>query len=213
MAAKDALSRFVRDALSAGRSRDEIRAELGAAGWSPREISEALAAYAETAFVPPVPRPVPRFTARDVFVYALLFTALALTAVQLVTLVHAVIDAALPDPAFPDPWRGRERTRIRWAISILAVSTPLYLWLSLRTGRRIEADRGERPSPVRRWLTYLALFVAALVFLGDISYVIYNFLSGELTLRFLLKAATVALVAGGLFAFYIGDVRERTDEP
>lgn len=209
MATRDALSRFVHDALAAGRTRDEVRSQLSAAGWSEREVADALRSFAVTAFVPPVPRPVPHVTARDVFLYALLFTALTLTASYLIVLVNGIIDTFLPDPADNRTYSvNRPRERIRWAISMLAVSGPLYVWLTLHTGRRLASDAGEQRSLVRRWLTYLALFVAAIIFLGDISYVIYHFLSGEMALRFLLKALTVATVTAGVFAFYSGSLRE-----
>ena len=48
--------------------------------------------------------------------------------------------------------------------------------------------------------------------LGDITYVIYSFLTGEATLRFLLKAAVVACVSGAVFWFYLRDIEEQADE-
>ncbi len=47
MAANKLLSRFVRDALSAGKSRDEISGVLTKSGWSPSEVAWALDAWAD----------------------------------------------------------------------------------------------------------------------------------------------------------------------
>ena len=41
---------------------------------------------------------------------------------------------------------------------------------------------------------------------------IYSFLSGEATLRFLLKALTVAAVSAAIFVFYLRDIRDDGDE-
>ncbi len=146
-------------------------------------MDKALSAFADVDFTPPVPRPRPQLTARDVFVYALLFTALTFTAVYLINLVHGILDLALPDPADRSNAEARAIYRIRWAIATLIVSTPLYVWMTIFTGRQNAKQVGEKRSLVRRWLTYLALFASALTFFGDITYVLERFLDGEFTLR------------------------------
>ena len=60
----------------------EERAALAEAGWTEREVADALAAFAETAFVPPVPRPRPVVSARDFFTYALIAISLGVAAVK-----------------------------------------------------------------------------------------------------------------------------------
>ncbi len=67
MAANEDLYRFVRKALSAGRNRGEINIALNEAGWSKAEASEALDAWSETSFMPPIPRPQTMVTAQDFF--------------------------------------------------------------------------------------------------------------------------------------------------
>jgi hypothetical protein len=206
------LNRFVEQALAAGHDRADIRKALAEAGWSAAAIDKALGGFADVAFSPPVPRPQPQVTARDAFVYAILFTALLFTATNLINLVHALIDTWLPPPgSFPggEIWLAG---RIRWSIAALIVAAPLYLWLTIATGRRLARDPEARRSPVRRWITYLALFVAAVTLFGDAVYTIYRFLMGELTVPFVLKAATVAAVAGAVLAFHLRDVADRPDE-
>ena len=72
----------------------------------------------------------------------------------------------------------------------------------------IARDPMKRTSKVRRWLTYLTLFSAACALLGDFATLVYNALGGELTVRFLLKAITVALIAGTAFIYYLQDLRQ-----
>lgn len=211
MASSDPVTRFVHDALAAGRSRTEIQNALSEAGWAKSDVDKALSAFADVDFTPPVPRPRPQLTARDVFVYALLFTALTFTAVYLINLVHGILDLALPDPADRSNAEGRAIYRIRWAIATLIVSTPLYVWMTIFTGRQNAEQVGEKRSLVRRWLTYLALFASALTFFGDITYVLERFLEGEFTLRFLLKALTVGAVSASIFFFYLRDVEADRD--
>jgi hypothetical protein len=208
MAAQKDLIRFVHDALAAGRSRADIEAALAQAGWSRKDIEASLAAYADTPFVPPVPRPAQIATPRHAFLYAVLFIAMAVTAINMVTLLHAQIDLAFADPAF-EQLPERTAGRLRSAVAALLVAAPVYVLVSRHVTRSAAADDGILKSPVRKWLTYLALLVSALVFLGDAIYTVDRFLDGELTLRFALKAGAVALVSGAVFLHYLGDV-ERT---
>jgi hypothetical protein len=167
MATTAPVSQFVRDALLAGRTRQEIRDALSAAGWSEREVNEALAAFSDSEFMPPVPRPRLYVTAREVFIYALLFSALAFTATYLVSLINNFLNIKLPDPT-DNSYSYRSAVRgLRWAIAILVISTPLFIWMTLYTDRQIRKDESLRRSLVRKWVTYIALFVSALVFFGD----------------------------------------------
>lgn len=209
MSSTQTVGQFVREALIAGRSRQDIKAALCEAGWSEREADEALAEFSDIDFTPPVPRPRPHFTARDTFIYALLFSALAFSAIYLINLVHALLDLWLVDAGDSGYVEVRASRIIRWAIAVLVLSVPLYLWMTRYTQRQIDQDQGHRRSLVRKWLTYIALFISALVFFVDGVYVIYSFLSGELTLRFILKAATVAFVTGAVFLFYIREVETK----
>ncbi|MDJ0638422.1 MAG: DUF5671 domain-containing protein [Paracoccaceae bacterium] len=212
MATNDILTQFVREALALGNSREDIQSALDDAGWSTREIAEAMEAFATTDFNPPVPKPRPQLTARDAFVYLVLFTALAFVATNLINLIHAVLDLILPDPGAEAWTDGRATDRARWSISILVIAAPVFVWMTLYTNRQIHEDAGHRRSLVRKWLTYLALFISALVFLGDAAFVIYSFLAGETTMRFLLKALTVACVSAAVFVFYLRDVEADADE-
>ena len=200
MAVSKELTRFTRDALAAGRSRDEIAAVLTASGWASSEVQDALEAWAETPFAPPVPRPQTTVSARDFFVYALMFGLMVFGAVYLVQLLHALIDIWLDSI-------GYRRTTVRWSIAVLVVVTPAFLWLTWRERAKLAADPALYRSAIRKWLTYLTLLLSASTLLGDLIATIYAFLSGDLTLQFMLKAAVVAIVAGLIFFYYLADIR------
>lgn len=203
MAATKDLTDFTRDALNAGRSRDEISAALTDAGWSRKEIDAALAAFADVPFLPPVPRPRRYLASRDAFIYALMFLTLGLTAGHLISLLFAVIDLWVPDIGRSTYRVLAAEGQIRWAFAVLVLATPLYLWLMRLSDRQDEAGQGR--SVLRKWLTYLALLISAMTLLGDAAYVIYRLLAGDATLEFLLKSLTVGAVAAAIFAVYLRD--------
>ncbi len=205
MAVNEELSGFVRDALEHGASRQEIEDVLNRAGWPAPQVQAALAAFADVEFSIPVPRPRSYLSARNAFLRLTLFAALYLSAYSLGFLLFQLINTALPDPA--TPMAQHVDDEMRWATASLIVAVPVFLYLSKLTGRQRRSDATERGSQDRRWLTYLSLFVAALVVIGDVITLIYNGLGGELTIRLVLKGLTVGAIAGSVFGYYLWDIK------
>lgn len=206
MATNDDLRGFVRDALGRGISRGEVEGALTSAGWGVPQVRGALAEFADVTFPIPVPRPRPSLDARDAFLYFVLFSTLYVSAYHLGSLIFDVINRAYPDPAFTDRY-GYIQNAIRWSLASLIIAVPVYLVASMRTRKAIRQDPAKRGSKARRWLTYLTLSIASAVLIGDFITLVYNVLSGELSIRFILKVITVAVIAGGAFTYYVWDLR------
>ena len=207
--AEKILDAFVRDALSAGRSREDIASALAAAGWARDQIDDALSAYAEADFPVPVPRPRRYGSAREAFLYIVYFALLGVVAGYVGALAFAFIEAVFADDLARSTWRGAPSS-LRWGIAALIVGYPIFLYLGARLGAARRANPERRASRVRAWLTYVTLMFAALVLIGDLISVVYHFLSGELGARFLSKAGVVAAISGAILWNYGRDA-ERSD--
>jgi hypothetical protein len=201
----DPTLRFVEDALRSGSSRDDIRRALTAAGWSKDHVAKALSAYSDVDFPVPVPRPKAPLSARDTFLYLVMFAMLYLSAYNLATLLSQFINLAFPD-AVLDQYQ-RPLDRIRWSTSSLLVAFPVFLFISWWISKDLKRDPTQRASAVRKWLTYLTLAIAACIVVVDLIYLLNSMLSGELTARFALKALTIGLIAGAVFAYYLWSMR------
>lgn len=201
MRAPDALTAYVREALERGGERAAIAAAARSAGWTAPETEAALAAWIDAPGLPPVPRPRGVVSAREAFRHGLMFFALLLVTSHLGVLAFALIDRLMPDPL--DPY-GAGDAPIRWSIAVLIVAWPVWALTSLGLARDAERDPGQRRSAVGRWLTWGALFLAAATLVGDGVAVVSGFLAGGFTAAFLLKAATVAAIAGAIFLAYGG---------
>ncbi|MDH3270538.1 MAG: DUF5671 domain-containing protein [Gemmatimonadota bacterium] len=204
MAINEDLTTFLKQGLERGLARSELETVLLETGWPSDQVRGALDGFAEVDFPIPVPRPKPYLSARETFIYLVLFSAMYVSAFSLGSLVFQLINRALPDPSV-DPAFALQASRdvIRWSISWLIVTFPVFAIVSWRNDRGARADPTRRLSKVRRWLTYLTLFVAAAVLVGDVATLVYNVLGGELTTRFVLKVLTVALISGSVFGYLV----------
>ena len=200
------LDHFVRAAIEKGQTRSAIASVLDRAGWPKEEVANALGAYADVPFPIAVPLPRASLSAREMFLYLVLFTSLYISVWNFGSLVFEFIDRAIPDIT----QRGSDvysTQSIRWSVSALIVAFPVFLWTSRYIGRRLAMNPAGRLSPARRWCTYITLFIAVAVLVGDATTLIYNLLGGELTARFILKALVVAGIAASALLYYLRDLR------
>jgi hypothetical protein len=201
------LVEFTRGALATGIGRKEIADTLRRAGWAEHDIKAAMDAFADVAFPVPVPRPKPYLSAREVFVYLILFAALYGTAANIGTLIFELINRSFPDPLSQTSIQ-LSNGNIRWNMSWIIVAFPLFIFTFRSVTKAIAGDPTKRASRPRKWLTYLTLFVAGAFLIGDAGTLVYNILGGELTIRFLLKVATIVVIAGGIFTFFLSEMRK-----
>ncbi len=144
---------------------------------------------------------------RDVFIYILGTVALYLSALSTILLLLAYVDIALPDPLKGDYYDPRGQ--IRWFLAMLVVIFPVFLWTSRFIRRDIARDPAKGDIRVRKWLINLTLFLAALLIIGDLVGLIFNFLEGDLTTQFILKVLAVLAVAAAIFWYYLMDLRTK----
>ncbi len=101
---------------------------------------------------------------------------------------------------------------INWPLATLIILFPVYLWTVWFINRDLARNPEKNEFRIRRWLLYLNLFLAALLVIGDLIALIYGFLNGDLTARFLWKILAVAVVGSAVFAYYYFDLRRRPED-
>jgi len=205
------LEDFVGESLKAGSTKSDIAKVLESAGWTSAQITSALDTYSDASFPVPVPKPRPSLSAREAFLYLVMFSTLYYGAWNLGSLLFTFINRAFPDPLEPN-YISYYWDEQRWSTAAIIITFPVFFFMARYIGREIERNPLKRLSPARRWLTYMTLFMSSATLLGDTTTLIYNLLGGDLTIRFVLKVLVVAAIAGSGFAYYLLDLRQEERE-
>jgi hypothetical protein len=152
----------------------------------------------------------PKTTAKDFFLYLFSFVTLYISAISLISLLFAIINKAFPDMLTNGYYYGGDLYSggMRMAIASLIIVFPVYLVTATYLNRYLTANPDRKDLAVRKWLTYLTLFVTGLAVITDLVVLVNTFLGGEITTRFILKVIAVLVVAGAVFAYYFYDLRK-----
>ena len=148
----------------------------------------------------------PQTTPKDFFLWTGAIVTLYVSAISLLTLLFEYTDILFPDPlrSFQDPFSGA----IRLAIASLIIIFPLYIYLTRILNQDIRKHPEKKDIGVRKWLIFLTLFVAGVTVIVDLIVLINTFLGGEeLTSGFILKVLSVLIVIGGVFLYYLYDLK------
>ncbi len=146
-----------------------------------------------------------KISAKDFFLHLGAIVTFYASAIALVTLLFEVINFAYPKITnayqyyFPS---------ISFQVATLIVAFPLFLFLSWLLQKGYMADPALKENALRKLLAYITLFIAGGIVAGDLVAIIYMFLDGqELTTAFILKVLVLVLVSGGIFVYYLREIR------
>ncbi|MCX6702603.1 MAG: DUF5671 domain-containing protein [Candidatus Wolfebacteria bacterium] len=141
---------------------------------------------------------------RDVFMNLLNTIALYISTFSVLSLIFDYINIAFPDPLnYFDPSGS-----IRWSLSLFIIVFGVFLWTAKFIEKDLARNPGKNDLKLRRWLIYLTIFLSALLLIGNLVALIYNFLGGEFTTPFLLKVLSVFAVGGLVFWYYLYDLKK-----
>ena len=205
------LQQFVREALSRGMPRAQSRSTLAAARWRAEEIDAELERWADGPSGLPVPRRRLSLSAREAFMHLVMFATLYTFAYSAGVILFALVARHFPDPTVRWP-AGEGLEMLRGSIASCLTAFPIFLWTSWLVGRSLVREPEKRASGVRRWLTYLTLFIAVITLIGNFAGVLTNLLSGALTARVLLQSLVVFAIAGLVFGHYLLGLRRDESE-
>jgi hypothetical protein len=148
---------------------------------------------------------------KDVFLHLLAIIMLYVSVGSFIALIFQYINVWIPDKALEGNYYSAQYAyaSMRWSIAILIVVFPVYFWSTWFLKKEYDKEPVKLELKVRKWLLYFTLFAMAMIIIGDLVALIYNFLQGEMTMRFFYKILTVLLVAGTVFKYYLLDLQHK----
>jgi len=144
--------------------------------------------------------------AKFAFLYMLSLVSLAFTAISSGQVVFQIINKKFPDAVNPYLHQF-DSGNLKFAIAAIIIAAPIYYFTAWQINKNLFSGGLAKEAAVRRWLTYFILFVASVTIIGWLIGVIFNYLDGELTAKFILKSATAIIIAAVVFSYYLYDIR------
>jgi uncharacterized membrane protein YidH (DUF202 family) len=144
----------------------------------------------------------------DFFLNLGAIVALYTVVVSLLNLLFTVINTAYPQ--INSGYYYDNSASISFPVATLVIFFPIFILLMWFLEKGYAMAPEKRHLGIRKWLTYVTLFVAGLTLAGDLVTILYYFIDGqELTAGFILKVISVFAVALCVFLYYISDIREK----
>jgi hypothetical protein len=206
------LTTYLEAAKRHGASDQFLVEYLKRSGWGEAEIYDGFGALYQRLTGMPTPRQgAAGVAAKEAFLYLLSFSTLSTWATALGSLLFTFIDQWFPDAVTARQYYSGSY-RISLEMACLIVAFPVYLFVMQAIRRESETTPDRMESGVRKWLTYIALWITAVIVLCDLITFLAFFLRGELTMRFFLKVLTVLSIGGGIFSYYFLSLNSRNEE-
>jgi len=145
-------------------------------------------------------------SAKYAFFYALSLVALIFTSLSVGMIIFQIINKAMETPVgmFEGVFSSGA---LRFGLSALIIAAPIYYLVMRYIYGNLATGNLKKDARERVWLTYVILFISSVIMLGWMVATLNNFLNGEITSKFILKALTSVVIAGSIFTFYFYDIR------
>ncbi len=153
--------------------------------------------------------PQTKTSAKDFFLNLGVIVAVYVLVGNLLSLLFTVINKAYPKVSGYDYFGTFS---ISWPVATLIIVFPVLaiLTMILEKGYLVEPER--RQLAIKRWLTYITLFISGIVLAVDLIMVLYYFIDGqEITSGFILKVLAVLVVFLGVFFYFLAEIKEKLD--
>ncbi len=151
----------------------------------------------------------PKSSAKDFFLNLGAIVAMFTVAGNLINLLFTAINKAFP-LINSYSYYYNSSSSISFPVATLIIFFPIYILLMWLLEKSYASEPEKRHVGIRKWLTFITLFIAGLAIAGDLVTVLYYFIDGqELTVGFLMKILVVLVLAVMIFLYYISDLREK----
>ncbi|MBN1779058.1 MAG: hypothetical protein JW816_02460 [Candidatus Buchananbacteria bacterium] len=141
--------------------------------------------------------------AKTLFWYFSLFWTMAITAFSVGAIWFQLINKFFPmEVNYLLIRNAFSQTAIKSAIAALIVGAPVFFLFTWLIRKSIKKEEIKLKSGARMWIGYLILFIVVATAVGDIITIVWKFLNGDFTSRFLLKSLVILAITGWTFIYF-----------
>lgn len=145
-------------------------------------------------------------TPKDFFLHLGIIATLYVSIVALISFLFEVINLALPD--VNDFYYSGQNSGLAWSMSVFIIVYPVFVYLLFKVNKYFTQFPEKAGLTIRKFFTYLTIFLTSLTGIIDLIVLLNAFLQGEqLTLRFILKVLVVIIVAFAVFWASLKDLK------
>lgn len=132
--------------------------------------------------------------------------SLITSVVSFLNLVFSTLDKKYPDvlnSTYQYGYSTYDFESIRMSLATLIIFFPVFLVISYFWIKFTKGEMGHIDEIIKKWTTYIILFLSAIVVVVDLVTLVRYFISGEITNRFILKVVSTLIVALIVGTYYI----------
>lgn len=144
------------------------------------------------------------------FEYIILFIALYASSISLGGIAHSAVDQFFPDNTNVNIYSSSEYNlgTLRGYIAAIIVFYPVFSLLFLHL-KKLELSTPQLKNiKARKTCIYITLIITFIITAVSVTTTLYGFLSGATTSNSLLHFFATLFIAGGVFVYYLWEVKE-----
>lgn len=129
--------------------------------------------------------------------------------ISLVTLFFKIINKTYQSIDYGYYYYSNEFS-VSFPVSLIIVVFPVYILLQYILEREYVSNPELKQTTIRKFLTYVTLFISGMIIVGNLVYVLYMYIDGQdLATGFLLKVLVLFVISILVFAYYLNDMKDK----
>lgn len=126
------------------------------------------------------------------------------------SLIFSALDHVFPDvltSSYQYGYVSYSFDQMRSSLALLIIIFPVFLILSYFWNKAIKNGLSHWDEVLKRWALYLIIFLASVMVVVDLVALVRYFVSGEITVRFILKVLAVLVAAKIVGIYYLSELK------
>lgn len=146
------------------------------------------------------------------FLYLASFFSLGFLISGIISVYFELVNKYVPDVSILDQFSSGsvfDDAAVKYGLSSLLIAAIVYFPVSFLINKKLAKGEIRADSLVRKFLTYIALFILTAITIGSLAVLFYDYLNGELTGNAFGKIIAFFLTVLFFAAFYFWEIRRK----